>query len=65
MSKMTQRRMNRRASRKLNQLRRENRTKTLAVAALTDNISQAFKAITAQRDKLRALTGQTPAAPAQ
>jgi hypothetical protein len=61
MSKMTQRRMNRRASRKLNTLRRENRRQNVELGALSDNLKSAFKAIEAQRNTIRELKGQTPA----
>jgi len=64
MSKMTQRRMSRRATRKLGETRRKNRRLHVEVAALSSNLEQAFKAITAQRDTIRALKGQTPAIPA-
>lgn len=67
MSKMTQRRMSRRASRKLNTARRENRRKDVSIVALSANLKQAFRAIEAQRNTIRALKdtkGQTPAVPA-
>jgi hypothetical protein len=59
MSKMTQRRMARRASRKTNQLRRENRTLEKRIGWLSSNLESAFKAIAAQRDRLRDLNGPT------
>lgn len=64
MSKMTQRRMSRRASRKTNELRRENRKLSLRNGWLASNLESAFKGLTAQRDRLRQLTGQTPDVPA-
>jgi hypothetical protein len=64
MSKMTQRRMTRRASRKINESERKLRRKAVEVAALSSNLKEAFKAITRQRDRIRELTGQTPAVPA-
>lgn len=60
MSKMTQRRMTRRAARRTARLRRENRTLDQRIGWLSGNLEQAFKALKAQRDRLRELTGQSP-----
>ncbi len=63
MSKMTQRRMNRRVSRKLARQGRELRRKHVEVNALSANLQQAFNALRAQRDTIRALKGQPVASP--
>lgn len=54
--------MNRRASRKLNEANRQLRRKKGEVAALASNLQSAFKAITAQRDRLRELQKSQPGA---
>lgn len=64
MSKMTQRRMARRASRKINEANRDNRKKARSIVALSSNLQQAFNAIRVQKNtiqELRAIKSQ-PAA---
>ncbi len=65
MSKMTQRRMNRRASRKLAEAGRRERRQGVEIRALSSNLKSAFKAIEAQRDTIRELKkSQSAASPA-
>lgn len=63
MSKMTQRRMARRASRKVNELRRENRFVRLLASWKDDNIDQLKKALRTVLDREKA-TKVAPAVPA-
>jgi hypothetical protein len=51
MSKMTQRRMNRRAARRQARLRRENRSLVERIGWLSSNLEGAFRAIKAMRDR--------------
>lgn len=63
MSKMTQRRMARRATRKLGEVRRKNRRLHVEVNAMSDNLQSAFKALAAQRDTIRQLKEAQAGAP--
>ncbi len=62
MSKMTQRRMARRSSRKLKQARRSERFKDLRIGWLEANLSQAFAALAAMRRRNEATPVAVPAA---
>ncbi len=62
MSKMTQRRMARRAKRKLNQARRENRFLRLVAGWKDDNIDQLTKALKLALGRAEAAPAVVPAA---
>ncbi len=62
MSKMTQRRMARRASRKLNQTRRENRFLKLLAGWKDDNIEQLQRALKRALGRAEAAPAAVPAA---